>query len=318
MVRIQHENVMTKEAYENARSAGIIYTHIAQTLARDYTDLFYVNLDSEEYIEYRIDNEGSMLSEMQRGWHFFSDCREDLAQKVYSEDREAFLNATNRRGLMKALSRKDTFVMTYRQEGDHGPTYVSMKATRIAADNDHIILGVSNVNTQVRDHMDAERAAQLRETRRAIDFYDAVVHTGNEALDTLLTEKSVYCANRAIRLSCTVTSARLGRIELVDLYTLLGNAIDNAIESAEKLSDSERKVISLNVSDRGQMLHIQIENYYGGTLALSDGLPVTTKADRANHGYGVKSIRAIAQKYGGQLMIGMENQVFSLQILIPT
>lgn len=165
---------------------------------------------------------------------------------------------------------------------------------------------------------DAERAAQLRETRRAIDFYDAVVRTGNEALDTLLTEKSVYCANRAIRLSCTVTSARLGRIELVDLYTLLGNAIDNAIESAEKLSDSEKKVISLHVSDQGQMLHIQIDNYYEGELELAGGLPVTTKADKHNHGYGVKSIRAIVAKYGGELLIDTENRIFSLQILIPT
>lgn len=164
---------------------------------------------------------------------------------------------------------------------------------------------------------DAERAAQLREARRAIDFYDAVVRTGNEALDTLLTEKSVYCANRAIRLSCTVSSSRLDRIDLVDLYTLLGNAIDNAIESADKLSDPEKKVISLHVRDQGQMLHFQIDNYYEGSLELADGLPVTTKEDKRNHGYGVKSIRAIVTKYDGQLLIGTDGQVFSLQILIP-
>lgn len=164
---------------------------------------------------------------------------------------------------------------------------------------------------------DAERAAQIREARRAIDFYDAVVRTGNEALDTLLTEKSVFCANRAIRLSCTVTSSRLSRIDLVDLYTLLGNAMDNAIESVDKLSDPEKKVISLHVRDQGQMLHIQIENYYEGSLELSDGLPVTTKEDKRSHGYGVKSIRAIVTKYDGELLIGTEGQVFSLQILIP-
>ena len=52
LVRIQHENAMTKEAYENAVSSSVMYTHIAQTLARDYTDMFYVNCDTEEYIEY--------------------------------------------------------------------------------------------------------------------------------------------------------------------------------------------------------------------------------------------------------------------------
>ena len=153
MVRIQHENALTKEAYENARSAGIIYTHIAQTLARDYTDLYYVNLDSEEYIEYRRDNQGSMLSEMKRGWHFFSDCRADLAEKVYPEDREAFLNATNRRELTKALSRKNFFVMTYRQQGDSGPTYVSMKVSLMTDDERFIIVGFSNVDAEIRETM---------------------------------------------------------------------------------------------------------------------------------------------------------------------
>ena len=94
-------------------------------------------------------------------------------------------------------------------------------------------------------------------------------------------------------------------------------ALNNAIESAEKLSDSERKVISLNVSDQGQMLHIQIDNYYEGILELAGGLPVTTKADKRSHGYGVRSIRAIVAKYGGELLIDTENRILSLQILIP-
>ena len=70
--------------------------------------------------------------------------------------------------------------------------------------------------------------------------------------------------------------------------------------------------------DQGQMLHFQIDNYYEGSLELADGLPVTTKEDKRNHGYGVKSIRAIVPKYDGELLIGTEGQVFSLQILIPT
>lgn len=164
---------------------------------------------------------------------------------------------------------------------------------------------------------DEERRQQLRETRKAIDFYDAVVKTGNDALDTILTEKSVYCANRSIRLSCTVHSEGLSKIGLVDLYTLLGNAIDNAIESVDKLSDEGKKVISLSIQDRAQMLVIQIDNYFDGTLELRDGLPVTSKADKASHGYGVKSIRTIAQRHGGTIRISTEGQIFRLQVAIP-
>ena len=164
---------------------------------------------------------------------------------------------------------------------------------------------------------DEERRRQIRETRKAIDFYDAAVKTGNDALDTLLTEKSVYCANRGIRLSCTVRSEGLAEIGVVDLYTLLGNAIDNAIESVEHLEAEDQKTISLSIQDVAGMIYIQIENYYAGELQMVDGLPVTRKADKGNHGFGVKSIRAIAQRYGGKIRMSTHSQVFQLQIMIP-
>lgn len=163
---------------------------------------------------------------------------------------------------------------------------------------------------------DAERREQLRQTRKAIDFYDAVVKTGNEALDTLLTEKSITCQNRNIRLSCTVKTALLDKIGLVDLYTLLGNAIDNAIEGVEKLSE-EKRLISLTIKDMGQMLYIEVENYYDGTLSVEDGVLLTTKDDRENHGFGVRSIRMIAERYNGTVEIRTDGDLFSLQILMP-
>ena len=153
MVRIQHENAMTKEAYENAVSSGVMYTHIAQTLARDYTDMFYVNTDTEEFIEYRRGDDGSALSEMRRGWHFFSDCRAELSQDVHPEDREAFLKAMSRRTLMDALARKNTFMMTYRQSSENGPIYVSMKVSLMNDDEHFIIVGITNVDAEMRDAM---------------------------------------------------------------------------------------------------------------------------------------------------------------------
>ena len=164
---------------------------------------------------------------------------------------------------------------------------------------------------------DDERKRQLQETSRAIDFYDAVVKTGNEALDILLTEKSVYCANRQIRLSCMVNTRQLDKIKLVDLYTLLGNALDNAIESVERIENPEQKVISLSIMDQGNMLYIQLENYYEGTLQMQDGLPRTRKRDIENHGYGLKSIRSIVHAYGGRIEVRTEDHIFYLEIVIP-
>ena len=157
MVRIQHEHAMTQEAYESAVSSGLMFTQIAQTLARDYIDMYYVNTDTEEYIEYRNGLEGKNLSEVRRGWHFFSDCRAELAEGVYEDDRESFMEAIRRKTLMKALNRKDTFSMTYRQTDADGPVYVNMKISRME-DEHFIIIGFTNVNAEVRETMTKNRA----------------------------------------------------------------------------------------------------------------------------------------------------------------
>jgi len=153
LVRIRHENAMTQEAYENAVNNGVMYTHIAQTLARDYTDMFYVNRDTEEYIKYRRNQEGSGMNETRRGWHFFSDCVAELAENVYADDRENFRQAMRRKTLMKALSVKNTFILTYRQKADGNPVYVSLKASRMEEDEKFIIIGIMNVDAEMRDAM---------------------------------------------------------------------------------------------------------------------------------------------------------------------
>lgn len=153
VIRIRHESAMSKEAYEKAVSSGLMYNHIAQTLARDYTDMYYVNCDTEEYIKYQRSNDGSRLLEMRRGWHFFSDCRAELAEQVYPDDREDFRQAMSRKTLMKTLSRKKTFFMTLRMTAEAGPVYVSMKVSRMENDERFIIIGITNVDAEMRDAM---------------------------------------------------------------------------------------------------------------------------------------------------------------------
>ena len=156
MVRIQHEQAMTQKAYEEAVSSGVIYTNIAQTLARDYIDLYYINKDTEEYVEYRKGKKNT-LTEVRRGWHFFSDCKAELAEKVCDEDRDSFLQAMKRKTLMKALDAKDTFSMTYRQKSESGPVYVNMKIS-LMSDEQYIIMGITDVDAEMRETMAKNRA----------------------------------------------------------------------------------------------------------------------------------------------------------------
>ena len=81
-----------------------------------------------------------------------------------------------------------------------------------------------------RDEIDA----YIKEVEDSIAIYESIVKTGNEVLDTILTEKSLYCKERGITVSCVADGSQMGFINTIDLYAILGNAMYNAIEAVEK------------------------------------------------------------------------------------
>ena len=128
----------------------------------------------------------------------------------------------------------------------------------------------------------------LDDISREVGVYDSVVKSGNVALDTILTEKSLYCEKHGITLSCIADGEALGFVEPTELYSFFGNALDNAIEAVERLGDPERRSIGLVVKRVGGMVSIHVENYFDGRVDFSgEGLPRTRKDDPASHGFGV-------------------------------
>ena len=106
-------------------------------------------------------------------------------------------------------------------------------------------------------------------------------------------------------------------MDVVDLYTLMGNALDNAVESVEKTEDEKKRFISVNIRQEKGFALIQIKNHMEGKLHFRENLPVTSKDDAANHGFGIKSIRSIVEKYHGTVTVTADNNIFVLTILIP-
>lgn len=161
------------------------------------------------------------------------------------------------------------------------------------------------------------RNESLDAIEKSVMIYDANVSTGNQVLDTILTERSLSCEEEHISWTCVADGSKLGHINPVDLYILFGNILDNAIESVRKLDDPAQRVISLNVYTRSNMAVIQLENYYSGTIQIENGLPRTTKQDQSNHGFGMRSVKSIIEKYGGSMSMDADGQIFLLSILLP-
>jgi sensor histidine kinase regulating citrate/malate metabolism len=114
-----------------------------------------------------------------------------------------------------------------------------------------------------------------------------------------------------------VDGSLLSAIEPTDIYTLFGNAIDNAIECVMQYPDEEKRILSLYVAGSGELMRIHFENYCERKITVKDGEVQTSKDDPINHGFGLKSIRFIAEKYGGYLNVQAADNVFTLDVLIP-
>lgn len=162
-----------------------------------------------------------------------------------------------------------------------------------------------------------QREAYLREIQQSVDIYDSMIKTGNETLDTVLTEKSLLCKARSITVTCVADGKRLSFMDPVDIYTLMGNAMDNAIEAVQQFQAHELRSIDVVLYQRGNLLVISVTNPVREALVFEDGIPRSTKPKDGYHGFGVRSMRSTVRKYGGELTVDTRDGCFTLNIVFP-
>lgn len=157
----------------------------------------------------------------------------------------------------------------------------------------------------------------LREAEKSVNIYDAMFQTGNEVLDTVLTEKSLYCGANGIRLGCVADGKQLDFMDPVDIYAIFGNALDNAIDGVQRLTEPEKRMIDVLICREQKFVVLQVVNPIEGEVKFKGDLPVSTKPQDGYHGFGLKSIRHTAAQYGGFTSVNTEHGYFTLKILIP-
>ena len=171
----------------------------------------------------------------------------------------------------------------------------------------------------LRAEVDPEHAAAgFEQLEASVAQASAQQHSGNPVLDVILTTKMRTCADRGITLTAVADGKLLKGMSSMDIASLFGNALDNAIEATSKLPDPQQRLIRLALYGQGQFTVIRVENYYDSALTKdSTGALRTTKRDSSRHGFGVKSIRHIAMQYGGEVTIRTEDHWFVLTVLLP-
>lgn len=170
----------------------------------------------------------------------------------------------------------------------------------------------------IRSESDTDkRTAYLDEIEQGIKKYEMENKTGNSVLDTILSSKSEICLKQGISMIVVADGKLLNHIHVMDLCTIMGNALDNAIEYELQVENPEERLIHVNVYEKNSFICVVIENYYNGEMVFQEGLPITTKRNTEYHGYGLKSIRYSVEKYDGYINVGIKDNWFRLEMLLP-
>lgn len=167
--------------------------------------------------------------------------------------------------------------------------------------------GMSGKSKEYLDEMEAD-----------IKKYEAENKTGNHVLDIILTSKSLLCQKHHIELTVVADGTAVEFMDPMDMSSLFGNALDNAIEAVRKIDKYEERLIHFTIVKKKQFAVIEVENRYIGDIRFRFGIPQTSKNDSAYHGFGVKSMRQTVEKYGGSMNLDTNDGWFHVHIILPS
>ena len=210
----------------------------------------------------------------------------------------------------------------YRRNNEEMHNFISNKMQYYRMSRDGIVSlqikchDLKHMIAAIRSRADWESLDEhIQQLEDSVIEYGTVVECGNEDINVVLTEKNILCSTCGVKFSYIIDGTLFDFMSEREIYSLFGNALDNALESCSKVRDPEKRVISLKAAQRGDMVVLHVENFFEEQLNMVDGMPVTTKKG-SGHGFGLRSIQQIAEKYGGFTSVQAEGNIFKLTVVL--
>lgn len=154
----------------------------------------------------------------------------------------------------------------------------------------------------------------LDELERDLDGVDTYVKSGNLMADAILNSKLTLAKERDIRINCKVKLPEQLTVADVDLCVILGNLLDNAIEACEQIEEDKRFLRIYMIVNKSQ-LYISIQNGAKEELNFNERNYITNK--RGSHGFGMRRVKAMVDKYSGYLNLANEPGIFAAEVTMP-
>ena len=159
-----------------------------------------------------------------------------------------------------------------------------------------------------------ELSAYLDDLERDLDRVDTYVKSGNLMVDAILNSKLSLAEKGGVAVTCKAVVSESLTVDDVDLCVILGNLLDNALESCEKLPAGERW-LRVYLAARGAQLYVSIQNSAVEDPSFNARNYITEK--RGNHGLGMKRVAAVVDKYEGFLNLANEPGIFAAEVSLP-
>ena len=173
----------------------------------------------------------------------------------------------------------------------------------------HDIKKYTNATQDLFQHGDMENAVQsLQQATTALSEIHQTVDVGNAVVNGILERALEQVQNKGISLDFDVWVSDQLPISAVDLYIIMGNTIDNAIEACQRVPAADSPTISLTLRQQNHTLFYAIDN------------PIPTKQGKKPgdvHGYGIRNVKNCVAKYHGMTTVSKQDGVFSVQIQLP-
>ncbi len=135
---------------EKASSEAMNYNYIARALSEDYIDLYYVNMDTDEYTKYSPDGASRDISVEDHGTDFFNLDREDFPLNMLPEDKEQLKKDFKKKKIAQVLKKSGVYSVVTKIVLDKKPIYVTMKCVQVRGEGNFIIVGINNTDAQTK------------------------------------------------------------------------------------------------------------------------------------------------------------------------
>ncbi len=174
------------------------------------------------------------------------------------------------------------------------------------------MIGVSELMNVKRYEEAKELMGELSEKLNIRTLFST---TGNVPVDSIINYKLQNAGNEQIRVETEIAVPEDFGMNISDSITVFGNLLDNALYAVRQVEEAERYLKLKVMFDKGRLM-IHCENPYVTEVQYQKGEIISTKADRKEHGFGLKNIEAVAEKYNGCMNVNHNDGVFTVDVLL--